>query len=37
MSGGHDRIATYIDRLDVATDEKARLRQLIPHIHHTKT
>ena len=37
ISGGHDRIATYIDRLEVASDEKARLRQLIPHIHHTKT
>ncbi len=37
ISGGRDRLAVYIERLDVPADEKARLRQLIPHIHHTKT
>ena len=37
VSGGQDRLAVYIDRLDVPADEKARLRQLIPFIHHTKT
>ena len=37
VSGGHDRLAVYIDRLDAPADEKARLRQLIPHIHSTKT
>ena len=37
ISGGHDRLAVYIDRLDAPTDEKQRLRQLIPHIHQTKT
>jgi HAD superfamily hydrolase (TIGR01509 family) len=37
ISGGHDRIAAYIDRLDVPAEEKDRLRPLIPHLHHTKT
>jgi beta-phosphoglucomutase-like phosphatase (HAD superfamily) len=37
ISGGHDRIAHYIDGLDEPAGEKARLRQLIPHIHQTKT
>ncbi|CAN5844459.1 HAD family hydrolase [soil metagenome] len=37
ISGGHDRIATYIDRLEVPVDEKEWLRQLVPHIHQTKT
>jgi beta-phosphoglucomutase-like phosphatase (HAD superfamily) len=37
ISGGHDRLAAYIDRLDVPADERERLRRLIPHIHHTKT
>ena len=37
ISGGHDRLAVYIDRLDEPADEKERLRQLIPHIHQTKT
>lgn len=37
VSGGHDRLAAYIDRLDVPDDEKVRLRPLIPQIHRTKT
>lgn len=37
VSGGHDRLAAYIDRLDISDDEKERLRALIPQIHQTKT
>jgi HAD superfamily hydrolase (TIGR01509 family) len=37
VSGGHDRLASYVDRLAVPDDEKNRLRQLLPHIHRTKT
>jgi HAD superfamily hydrolase (TIGR01509 family) len=37
VSGGQDRIAFHIDRLDEAPEEKERLRRLIPLIHQTKT
>jgi HAD superfamily hydrolase (TIGR01509 family) len=37
ISGGTERLAVWIDRLDVADGERQRLRQLIPHIHRTKT
>jgi len=37
VSGGLNRLAAYLERLDLPPEEKARLRQLIPHIHQTKT
>lgn len=37
ISGGPDRLSVWIDRLDVPDAERQRLRQLIPHIHRTKT
>jgi HAD superfamily hydrolase (TIGR01509 family) len=36
-SGGKERIARYIDTLEVAESERARLRQLVPAIHREKT
>ncbi len=36
-SGGKERIGRYIDTLPVPPAEKARLRPLIPAIHHAKT
>jgi HAD superfamily hydrolase (TIGR01509 family) len=37
VSGGKERIASYIDSLDVPQAERARLKQLVPAIHRTKT
>lgn len=37
VSGGHDRIARFIERLDISTNEKERFRRLIPQIHRMKT
>lgn len=37
VSGGADRIAHYIDRLDLPAGEKTRLRRLVPSVHRTKT
>jgi HAD superfamily hydrolase (TIGR01509 family) len=37
ISGGSDRIAAYIERLNRAPVEAARLRQLVPGIHRAKT
>lgn len=37
ISGGHERLAVYIDRLDVPDGEKQYFRHLIPQIHQTKT
>ncbi len=36
-SGGAERIAAYIDRLDSAAAEKVRLRRLVPLVHAEKT
>jgi HAD superfamily hydrolase (TIGR01509 family) len=37
ISGGKERVAHYIETLDVAESERARLRQLVPAIHREKT
>ncbi len=37
VSGGHERIAHYIDTLPASGGDKARLRALVPAIHETKT
>jgi HAD superfamily hydrolase (TIGR01509 family) len=37
VSGGKGRIESYIDTLRVAPAERARLKQLVPGIHRTKT
>ena len=37
VSGGADRIARYIDRVDLPAAEKIRLRHLVPGIHRAKT
>jgi HAD superfamily hydrolase (TIGR01509 family) len=37
VSGGKERIAHYIERLEVPAAERARLRQLVPAIHREKT
>jgi len=37
VSGGADRIARYIDRLEHSAAEKTRLRRLVPSLHRAKT
>jgi HAD superfamily hydrolase (TIGR01509 family) len=37
VSGGADRIARYIDLIDLPAGEKTRLRRVIPQIHRMKT
>lgn len=37
VSGGQERIASYVETLRLAEAEKRRLRQLVPIIHRTKT
>lgn len=37
VSGGGDRIASYIDRLSLPAAEKSRLRQIAPMLHREKT
>lgn len=37
VSGGEERIASYVETLRLAEAEKRRLRQLVPIIHRTKT
>lgn len=37
VSGGKERLATYIDSLPVPPKEKSRLAGMIPHIHRTKS
>ena len=37
VSGGAERIARFIDRLDLAAAEKIRLRRLVPSVHRAKT
>jgi HAD superfamily hydrolase (TIGR01509 family) len=37
VSGGKERIESYIDTLQVAPAERARLKQLVPGIHRAKT
>jgi len=37
ISGGKERIAAYVDALQVKADEKAKLHQLVGSIHRTKT
>lgn len=37
ISGGRDRIAVYIERLDIPAGDKENLRKLIPLIHQTKS
>jgi len=37
ISGGKERVARYVETLDVPETERARLRQLVPAIHREKT
>lgn len=37
ISGGHERLAAYVEALQVPEDEKARLREMVGPIHRTKT
>jgi HAD superfamily hydrolase (TIGR01509 family) len=37
VSGGKERIAAYVETLEVAEAERARLKQLVPAIHREKT
>jgi HAD superfamily hydrolase (TIGR01509 family) len=37
VSGGKERIAHYLDTLPLAEGEKARIRAIVPAIHHEKT
>jgi HAD superfamily hydrolase (TIGR01509 family) len=37
ISGGKERLAVYVDTLEVAEAERARLKQLVPAIHREKT
>jgi HAD superfamily hydrolase (TIGR01509 family) len=37
ISGGHERVAAYIESLRLPEDEKAKLRELVGPIHRTKT
>jgi HAD superfamily hydrolase (TIGR01509 family) len=37
VSGGKERLAAYVDSLEVAETERARLKQLVPAIHREKT
>ncbi|MBL8671476.1 MAG: HAD-IA family hydrolase [Alphaproteobacteria bacterium] len=37
VSGGVERMAAHIDRLDTTSTEKTRLRQLVPSVHREKT
>jgi HAD superfamily hydrolase (TIGR01509 family) len=37
ISGGHERIAAYVESLEEPEDEKAALRELVGSIHRTKT
>src|SRR5262245_14272882 len=37
VSGGADRIARYVDIIDMPPAEKTRLRRVIPQIHRMKT
>jgi HAD superfamily hydrolase (TIGR01509 family) len=37
ISGGHARIAVYVESLQMAEDEKDRLREMVGAIHRTKT
>ncbi len=37
ISGGKERVARYVETLDVAASERSRLQQLVPAIHREKT